>query len=92
MVEQARDEFYKWTKELKQVLDDNEKEIRDAKDQLHLAKEVAVREYRDSNALIAELTGSYTDEFDDAVRQAKKAYPGLDFSRLNIDDQNQTTA
>ena len=32
------------------------------------------------------------DEFDDAVRQAKKAYPNLDFSQLNIDTQAQATA
>ena len=51
-----------------------------------------IREYRNFDALIKELTGSYTDEFDDAVRQAEKAYPVLDFSMLNIDDQAQAIA
>ena len=31
-----------------------------------------------------ELETSYADGFDDAVRQAKKTYPDLDFSQLNI--------
>ena len=34
LAEQARDEFEKTTKQLKQVLQDKEKEIHDAKDQL----------------------------------------------------------
>ena len=41
-------------------------------------------EYRDSDALIAELEVSYNDGFDDALRQAKALYPKLDFSSVNI--------
>ena len=67
------------------VLEDKEKEIKDARDQLCQAKEAAIREYRNSNALLEELGTSYADGFDDAVHQAKKAYPNLDFSQLNID-------
>jgi len=77
---------------LRKVLEDKEKEVKDAKDQLRQAKEAAIREYRDSNALLEELWTSYEDGFDDAVRQAKKAYPDLDFSQLNIDTQAQATA
>ena len=47
--------------ELKKTLEDKEKEVRQA-------KEVAVLEYRDSDALIAELGVSYNDGFDDALR------------------------
>ena len=44
LAEQAKDEFQKLTEELKKTLEDKEKEVRQA-------KEVAMLEYRDSNAL-----------------------------------------
>ena len=50
-----------------------------------------VHEYRDSDAFLEELGTSYADGFDDVVRQAKIAYPNLDFSQLNIDTQAQAT-
>jgi len=65
------------TEELKTVLEDKENELR-------LAKEKAVQEYRDSDALLTELGVSYNDGFDDALRQAKALYPKLDFSAVNI--------
>ena len=77
---------------MRKVLEDKEKEIKDAKDQLHHAKEAMIHEYCNSNALLKELGISYADGFDDAVRQAKKAYPNLDFSQLNIDAQAEATA
>ena len=66
---------------------DKEKEIKDSKDQLHRAKEAAVHEYRDSDALLEELGTSYGDGFDDAIHQAKKTY-----HQLNIDTQARATA
>ena len=48
------------------------------------AKETAVQEYRDSDALLSELGVSYNDGFDDALRQAKALYPKLEFSSVNI--------
>ena len=63
--------------ELKKVLEDKEND-------LHNAKEAAVLEYRDSDALLSELRVSYNDGFDDALRQAKALYPKLDFSSVNI--------
>ena len=60
LAEQAKDEFHKLTKELKKTLEDKEKEVRQA-------KEVAMLEYRDSDALILELRVSYNDGFDDAL-------------------------
>ena len=77
LAEQARNQFQTLMEELKKTLEDKEKEVRQA-------KEVAVLEYRDSDALIEELGVSYNDGFDDALRQAKALYPKLDFSSVNI--------
>ena len=65
------------TEELKIVLEDKENDLR-------LAKERAVQEYCDSDALLSELGVSYNDRFDDALSQAKTLYPKLDFSTVNI--------
>ena len=65
------------TKEFKTLLEDKENELR-------LAKEKAVQEYRDSDALLTELGTSYNDGFDYALCQAKALYPKLDFSAVNI--------
>ena len=77
LAEQARDEYYKLTDDLKKTLEDKEKEI-------HQAKEVVVLEYRDSDALLSELEVSYNDSFDDAPRQVKVLYLELDVSSVNI--------
>ena len=77
LAEEARDEFHRMTEELKAVLKDKE-------DELRLAKEKAVQEYRDSDALLTELGTSYTDGFEDALRQAKALYPKFDFSVVDI--------
>ena len=70
LAERTRDEYQKMTEELKAVLEDKENELR-------LAKEKAVQEYRDSDALLTELGVSYNDGFDDALRQAKALIPSL---------------
>ena len=77
LAERARDEFHKMTEELKKVLEDKKNELRQA-------KERAVLEYRDSDALLSELGVSYNDNFDDALHQAKALYPKLDFLSVNI--------
>ena len=77
LAKEARDEYQRMTEELKTVLEDKE-------DELRLSKEKAVQEYRDSDALLMELGTSYTDGFDDALRQAKALYPKFDFSAVNI--------
>ena len=77
LVEQARDEYHKLTEELKKTLEDKEKEVRQA-------KEVAVLEYRDSDALISELGVLYNDGFDDALHQVKALYLKLDVSSVNV--------
>ena len=77
LAEEARDEHQRTVEELKAVLEDKE-------DELRLAKEKAVQEYRDSDALLTELGTSYTDGFEDALRQAKALYPKFDFSAVDI--------
>ena len=90
--EKVRKELDQQVETLGKVLEDKDKEIKDAKNQLCQSKEAAIREYRNSDALLEELGTSYADGFDDAVYQAKKAYLDLDFSMLNIDAQAQETA
>ena len=70
---------------LKQVLEDKEKEINDTKKQLRQAKEEAIREYRDSDALLSELEGSFAEGFDNTLHQVKASYPDLDISHVTID-------
>ena len=79
------------TEEAKKALEGKDKEIQDLKDEVRQAKEVAVREYRDSDALISELGDSFLQGFDDAIRQIKKAYPDLDVSKIKVEDQAQTS-
>ena len=84
LTERARDEYQKTTEELKTVLEDKENELR-------LAKEKAIQEYRDSDALLSELRVSYNDGFNDALRQAKALHPKLDFSSVNINVAEATS-
>ena len=62
---------------IRKVLEDKENDLRQA-------KERAVLEYRDFDALLSELGVSYNDGFDDALCQAKVLYLKLDFSSVNI--------
>jgi len=78
--EEVKGILEKQTELLKKALADKDKEIKDANDRLRQAKEEAIREYRDSNALLAKLGGS----FDDCLRQVKVSYPDLDLSNVNI--------
>ena len=76
---------------MKKVLADNEKEITEAKDWLRQAKEEAICEYRDSNALLAELGGLFAKGFGDCLRQVKASYPNLDLFNINNDAPAQTS-
>ena len=84
LAERARDEHQKMMEELKTALEDKENDLR-------LAKEKAIQEYRDSDALLSELGVSYNDGFDDALHQAKALYPKLDFSAVNINVAEATS-
>ena len=90
--EQVRGELEKQTEMLRQVLEDKEKEINDAQDWLRQAKEDVIREYRDSDAYLTVLEGTYTDGFDDCLRQVKTSFPDLDLSHVSIDALAQTPA
>ena len=75
---------------LKKILKDKEVGILKAKRHLHQAKEEAMREYRDSDAFLKELWGSFVDGFDDYFCQVKASFPDLDLSHISIDAQAQT--
>ena len=90
--EQSRKELEQRTEEARKALEAKDKEIKDLKEKLRQAKEDAVREYRDSDTLLRELGGSFLQGFDDALHQLKKAYPDLDVSMINVNDQDQTSA
>ena len=74
-----------------QVLEDKEKEIQTTKNQLRQAKEEATREYRDSDAYLTELGGTYADGFDDCLRQVRASFLDLDLSHVTINAQAQTS-
>ena len=73
--------------EEKKTLEGKDNEIQDLKDGLRQAKEVAVSEYRDSDALLLELGDSFLQDFDDALCQVKKIYPNLDITNIKVEDQ-----
>ena len=73
--------------EAKKAFEGKDKEIQDLKDEVRQAKAVAVREYRDSDALISKLGDSFLQGFDNVIRQIKKAYPDLDVSNIKAEDQ-----
>ena len=85
--EKVRKELEQSTEEVNKTLEGKEKEIQDLKDGLRQAKEVAVREYCDSDALLSEQGDSFLQGFDDALRQVKKAYLDLDVSNIKVEDQ-----
>ena len=91
LLERVRKELEQGLEEVKKALEEKDKEVQDLQDQLRQAKEVAIHEYRDSDALLSELGDSFLEGFDDALRQIKKAYPDLDVSNIKIEDQGQTS-
>ena len=92
MSEKTRKELEQRMKEAGKALKGKDEEIKDLKEKLRQAKEDAVSEYRDSEALLKELGGLFLQGFDDALRQLKKAYPDLDVSMITVNDQDQTSA
>ena len=85
--ERVRKDLKQSTEEAKKTLEGKDKEIQDLKDRLRQAKEVVVREYRDSDALLSELGDFFLQGFNDALRQVKKAYLNLDVSNIKVEDQ-----
>ena len=66
--EQVRKELEQKTDEAGKALEVKEKEIQDLKEKLRQAKEVAVRQYHDFDALLTELGDSFLQGFDDVLR------------------------
>ena len=89
--ERERKELKQSMGEAKTALEDKETEIKKLKEELRQAKEAAVREYRDTDALLSELGDSFLQGFEDTLRQVKKAYLDLDVSNIKRDDQAQTS-
>ncbi|XP_050290459.1 uncharacterized protein LOC126728716 [Quercus robur] len=89
--EKARKSLEQVTEEAKKALESKDKEIIELKNEVRQAKDVAVREYRDSDALITELGDSFHQGFMDALRQVKQAYPDLDISKFKVEDPVQTS-
>ena len=80
------------TEVLKKVLKDNKDEISKSKKQLRRAKEDAIKEYRNSDTLLAELGSSFANDFDDCLRQVKASFLDLALSHITIDAEGQTPA
>ena len=80
------------TEALKKVLKDKEDKIFQSKKLLHRAKEDAIKEYRDFDALLAELGGSFAYGFDNCLCQVNASFPDLDQSHITIDAKGQTPA
>ena len=87
LLERVRKDLEQSMEEAKKALEGKDKEIQDLKDGLCQAKEVAVREYHDSEALLLELGDSFLQGFDDALRQVKKIYPDPNVSNIKVEDQ-----
>ena len=87
--EKVKKELEQGAERVKKVMEVKDKEIKDLKKQPRPAKDVAVCEYRDFEALIVELGTSFLEGFNDALRQVRKAYPGLDVSMVKIEDPAQ---
>ena len=70
LLERVRKELEQGLEEVKKALEekDKDKEVQDLQDQLRQTKKVAIREYRDSDALLSELGDSFLEGFDDALR------------------------
>ena len=86
--ERVRKDLEQSTEEAKKTLEVKEKDLKDG---LRQAKEVVVREYRDSYTLLSELGDSFLQGFDETLHQVKKAYPNLDITNIKVEDQAQTS-
>ena len=89
--ESARKDLEQSMEEAKKAFKGKDKEVKDLEDRLRRAKEVAISEYRDSDALLSELGDSFLQGFDDAFHQVKTTYPDLDISNVKVEDQGQTS-
>ena len=89
--EKARKSLEQVMEEAKKTLESKDKEIEELKNEVRQAKDIAVREYRDSDTLITELGDSFHQGFVDAIRKVKQAYPDLDVSKFKVEDPAQTS-
>lgn len=83
--EQAREEQEKEINFLRETVKNND-------DNTRRARVEAAQEYRDSEALLMELGTSFTDGFDDFLRQVRASFPDLGLDHININTGGQTPA
>ena len=76
---------------LKKVLKDKEDEISKSKKELRQAKEGAIKEYYNSNALLSKLGSSFVVGFNDCLCQVNASFLDLDLSHITIDTKGQTS-
>ena len=89
--EKERKDLKHRTEEMKKVLEGKDKKIKDLKGQLRQAKEEAVCEFRDSDALLSKLGSSFLEGFEDALCQVRKAHLGLDLSFIKLEEPVQAS-
>ena len=92
LTKKSLEESEKQDEALGNIIKDKEDEISNLKNQLHRAKEDAIKKYCNSDALLYELGGSFADDFNDCLHQAKASFSNLDLSQISIDAQAQTPA
>ena len=85
MTKKSLEESEKQAKALGNILKNKEDEISKLKKQLHRAKEDTIKEYRNSDASLYKLGGSFVDGFDNCLHQVKASFPILDLSQISID-------
>ena len=90
LTKKSLEESKKQAQALGNILKDKEDKISKLKNQLRRAKEDEIKEYRNSDALLYELGGSFADSFDNCLHQVKASFLDLDLSQISIDTQAQT--
>lgn len=80
------------TEVLTNVLKDKEGEVSLLRKQVRHAKEDAVKEFRDFDALLYELGICFADGFNNCLCQVKASFLDLDLSQISIDASTQTLA
>lgn len=78
--------------ELEKEVDLMKGALTEKNESLRHAKADAIKEYRDSDALLCELGTSFSEGFDDCLRQVKASFLELNLSHITIDPEGLPTA
>ena len=85
MTKKSLEESEKQVEALGNILKDKEEEVSKLKKLLRQAKKDTIKEYRNSDALLYKLGGSFVDGIDDCLRQVRVSFLDLDLSQISID-------